>query len=133
MPKVQLIDLERWKLRVIFAGRKRGLPFTAIFKVHNETEHNNVPPVRAIISGSGSITENISLYVEHHNQHLSSTHETYLQYTQHFFGVIENINQCSKLPPNAMLVTSDITSAYHNIPQEDGSDCLREALWKKEK
>ena len=27
-----------------------------------------------------------------------------------------------------MLVTSDIIGAYHNIPQDDGSDCLNEAL-----
>ena len=31
-----------------------------------------------------------------------------------------------------MLVTSDITSAYHNIPQEDGSECLREAFTERE-
>ena len=31
-----------------------------------------------------------------------------------------------------MLVTSDITNAYHNIPQEDGSDCLREVLDQRE-
>ena len=27
-----------------------------------------------------------------------------------------------------MLVTLDVTGAYHNIPQDDGSDCLMEAL-----
>ena len=35
------------------------------FKVHKQNEHDNsFPPVRPIISGSGSVTENISLYVE---------------------------------------------------------------------
>ena len=27
-----------------------------------------------------------------------------------------------------MLVTSDVTGAYQNIPQQDGIDCLQEAL-----
>ena len=35
------------------------------FKVQKETNQNNIPLVRQIISESGSITENISLYVEH--------------------------------------------------------------------
>ena len=40
---------------------KNPSKFYCNFKVHKETEHNTVPPVRAIISGSRSITENISL------------------------------------------------------------------------
>ena len=31
-----------------------------------------------------------------------------------------------------MIVTSDITNAYHNIPQDDESVCLEEALEKRE-
>ena len=37
-----------------------------------------------------------------------------------------------KLATNVMFVTSDIINAYHNIPQEDGSDCLKEVLDKRE-
>ena len=39
------------------------------------------PPVRTIISGSGAIVENISLFVEHHIKHLLTTHHTFLQDT----------------------------------------------------
>ena len=42
--------------------------------------------------------------------------------------MIEKLNKGPKLPQNTLLVTTDITGAYHNIPQEDGSSCLLEAL-----
>ena len=34
----------------------------------------------------------------------------------------------AKITPNATLVTSDITGAYQNIPQNDGSKCLNDAV-----
>ena len=36
--------------------------FYCNFKVHKNKYHNTIPPVRPIISASGGITENISLY-----------------------------------------------------------------------
>ena len=59
---------------------------------------------------------------------LQKKHQSYLQDTPHFLRIINKINSGPKLSENAMLVTSDITSAYHNIPQDDGSACLQEAL-----
>ena len=40
--------------------------FYCSFKVHKP--HENIPPERAIISGSRSITENISIFVDHHKR-----------------------------------------------------------------
>ena len=36
------------------------------FKVHKDREPGKAPPERPIISGNGSITENISAFVDHH-------------------------------------------------------------------
>ena len=80
------------------------------------------------MSGSGSITENISLLVEHHIKDISTKHASYLQDTPHFLRVIDKVNRRPKLPKNAMAVTADVTSAYHNIPQEDGINFLKEDL-----
>ena len=33
-----------------------------------------------------------------------------------------------KLPKNTMIATTDLTGAYQNIPQQDGLECLHEAL-----
>ena len=102
--------------------------FYCNFKVHKQNEHMKIPPVRAIISGSGSITENISIHLDYHIKHIATEHQTYLQDTPHFLRIVNKINQGPKFAPNAILVTSDIIAAYHNIPQEDGSQCLLEAL-----
>ena len=59
---------------------------------------------------------------------LSTKHQSYIQDTPHFLRLIDKVNKGPKLPPNTLLLTSDITSAYHNIPQDDGSQCLREEL-----
>ena len=107
---------------------KNASKFYCNYKVHKQIKQGQIPPVRPIISGSGSITENISLYVEHHIKDLAMKHPSYLQDTPHFLRVIEKLNQGTKLPLNTLLVTSDITGAYHNIPQDDGSLCLSEAL-----
>ena len=111
---------------------KNPSTFYCNFKVHKQTEHNNIPPVRPIISASGSITENISLYVEHHIKETSTKHPSYLQDTPHFLRVIHKVNSGPKLPENAMLVAADVTGAYANIPQDDGSQCLKEVLEERE-
>ena len=111
---------------------KNAAKFYCNFKVHKQTEHKEIPPVRPIISGSGSITENISLYVEHYIQDIATQHPSYLQDTPHFLRVVNKVNSGPKLAANVMLVTSDATSAYHNIPQDDGSSCLMEALEERE-
>ena len=107
---------------------KNPSKFYCIFKVHKAHEHKETPPPRPIVSGSGSITENISLYVEHHIKQIATQHVTYLQGTPHFLRIIEILNKGSKLPKNAMIVTSDVIGAYQSIPHEDGSDCLAEDL-----
>ena len=71
--------------------RAKNIPrVEALKKVENENrnkrpvfvityEVGKAPPERPIISGSGSYTENISLFVEHHIKNLSNIHPTYLQ------------------------------------------------------
>ena len=70
--------------------------FYCNFKVHKDHKHMEAPPVRPIISGSGAITENISLFVEHHIRDISTKHEAYLQDTPHFLRVIDKLNNSKK-------------------------------------
>ena len=46
--------------------KKNPSTFYCTFKVHKPHKEGDTPPERPIISGSGSITENPSLYIEHH-------------------------------------------------------------------
>ena len=70
----------------------------------------------------------MTLYVEHHIKDISTKHASYLQDTRYFLRIVDKVNKGPKLPSNAILVTSDITGAYQNIPQDDGSKCSNEAL-----
>ena len=83
--------------------------FYCTFKVHKEHNEGTAPPERPIISGSASITENSSLYVEHHIKGLANTHASYLQDTPHFLRIIDEINKGEKLDINAILATIDVS------------------------
>lgn len=100
--------------------------FYCNFKVHKN--YNHIPPVRPINSGSGSITENISLFVNHHIKDLSNTHSSYIQDTPDFLREIEKINSSQELPENALLASLDVTGLFTNIPHADGISTMREAL-----
>ena len=52
--------------------------FYCTFKVHKKHEEGKAPPERPIVSGSNSITENASLFVEHHIKELATKHKSYL-------------------------------------------------------
>ena len=107
---------------------KKPAKFYCISKVHKQHKPPQSPPIRPIISGSGSLTENIGVYVEHHIKQIATTHKSYLQDTPHLLRVIDKINKGTKLPNNTILATTDIVGAYQNIPQDDGIECLREVL-----
>ena len=50
-------------------ARAYGLP-----KTHKKLEEGNkIPPLRLVISGCGSNTENASFYVDHHTKHIPET------------------------------------------------------------
>ena len=93
--------------------------------MHKNYKHKTAPPPRAIISGSGSITENASLFVQHHIKNISTSHPSYIQDSPDFLRAIEEVNQGPKLEDNVMLMTMDATGLYDNIPYEDGLECIK--------
>ena len=102
--------------------------FYANFKLHKQHKKNTAPPLRPIISGSGSITENLGVFVDYHIKEAATKHESYLKDSPDFLSMINKINKGPLLSKNVMLLTMDVTGAYTNIPQEDGTTCLKEAL-----
>ena len=59
--------------------------FYCNFKIHKPHDPLGTPPVRPIISGSGSITENISIYVEHYIKEISMQHRAFRQDTHNTY------------------------------------------------
>ena len=107
--------------------------FYCSFKVHKPHAHKTAPPVRPILSGSGSITEGIATFVEHYIKPMSILHETYLQDTPDFLRLINNINQGPKLKKNAILFTCDVEALFTNIVHEDGLQSMQDQLQEKNK
>ena len=96
------------------------------FKVHKP--HDNIPPERAIVSQSGSVTSNIGVFVDF--QEPSTKHKSYLQDTPDFIRKVKAMNEKRTLPDNAMLATWDLIGLFTIIPQEEGIDYTRDALNK---
>ena len=107
--------------------------FYCNFKVHKPLEKNKAPPVRPIISGSGSITEGIATFVNHHIEEIGIKHETSLQDTPDFLRMIDKNNEGPKLDKNAILATMDVEGLYTNITHEEGIHCMKEELNKTQK
>ena len=102
--------------------------FYCTFKVHKEYEHGKAPPPRGIVSCSGTLTENIAIFVENHIKELGQSHEAFLEDTPHFLRHVEEINQQGPLPDNAKIVVVDVIGLYPNIPPDEGVQCVGEAL-----
>ena len=99
--------------------------FYCNFKVHKKHEHMKPPPVRPITSGSGSLTEGIATFVEHHIQNISTNHETYIQDTPDFLRMINKINGGPKLGKQVVLATLDVEGLFTNITHTEGLQCLQ--------
>jgi hypothetical protein len=73
-----------------------------------------------IISGCGSITENISLFIDHHSKHLVLKTPSYLQNTPDLLSQIEKYNE-TPLPPHAFAVSIDVVGLYQNMMKESNT------------
>ena len=105
--------------------------FYGTFKVHKNYEHGTAPPLRGIVSCSGTMMENIAIYVEHHLKEIGKSHESYLEDTPDFLRHVEEINKGEKLPDSALLVVIDAIGLYNNIPPNEGVKSVAKALEEK--
>ena len=113
------------------ADDKDPARFYCNFKVHKEHAHKQPPPPRPIISGSESLTDNIGTYLEHHIKDITKKPESYLQDTPDFLRTINHINKGPKLNERTVLVTIDAIGLFTNIVHEEGLQCLKDSLEKR--
>ena len=102
--------------------------FYALFKVHKPYEQGTAPDLRPIVSCSGTMMENIAIFVEHYIKSYGTSHASYLQDTPDFLRFIDKINKETTLPNDAMLVVIDVIGLYNNIPQDEGVNCVEKVL-----
>lgn len=95
------------------AGRFYLLP-----KIHKE---NN--PGRPIVSGIGTVTENLSRYVDFLIRDIPPSFPSFIKDTNDFLLDIMEI----EIPNSSLLVTLDVVSLYTNIPHADGITAVSSA------
>ena len=99
--------------------------FYQIFKVHKPYKDGNLPPARPIINNIGSLTENISKYVDYHTKDLAKSLPSYLEDTRDFLSLCEKINSSGNLKDDHILVTIDVISLYTNISKQDAIPAVK--------
>ena len=122
----KIISQEEYNAMI--ADDQEAAKFYCTFKVHKKHEPMTAPPPRPIVSGSGSVTENIAAFVDHHIKNISKQHQSYLQDTPDFLRYVESINRGPALENNHILVTWDVEGLYNNIPHDEGLQSLEEGL-----
>ena len=111
---------------------KHPSKFYSTFKVHKEHDPGEPPPVRPIISASGSSMENIGKYVQHHINEFGSMHSTYVKDTPDFLRTINEVNEKEELQNDTILATMDVAALFTNIPNDEGMNAVREVFEEKE-
>ena len=106
-------------------SEKSSARFYALPKVHKDHVPGEIPPLRPIISGSGSITEGISHFVQDQIKDISKKHPSYLEDTPDLLRQLKDIGD---IPDGAILATIDVSALYSNIQREDGVEAVRKAL-----
>ena len=89
---------------------------------------SNIPPLREVVSGSGSNTEFISAYVDHHAKPEVQRLPSYIKDTPDILRKIALKNKRGPLPPGSIPVTMDVSALYPSVPQEEGLTSLERAL-----
>ena len=84
---------------------------------------------RPVISNCGTVTENISEYLDHHLNPLVSLSRSYIKDTNHF---LSKLGEIGRIPEGAILCTVDVVGLYPSIPHGEGLEAIREALDRRE-
>ena len=86
------------------------------------------PPIRPIVSASGSNTEGISHFVDEHAKGEVKKLESFIEDTRDHLHIISEENARGPQPDGTIPVTLDISGMYTNVPWEEGKEAFREAL-----
>ena len=91
-----------------------------------------IPPLRPIVSGSGSNTEGISHYVDEFSKDEVRKLESWLEDTRHVLHLLTEENSLGPQPPNSIPVTLDISGMYSNVPWDEGMTAFQEAMDRRD-
>ena len=90
-----------------------------------------IPPLREVVSCSGSSTEFISAYVDFHLKPEVRKLISFIEDTPDFLREVERRNVTESLPTNAIPVSMDVVALYPNVPWKEGLQALEQAAIKR--
>ena len=89
---------------------------------------SKIPPLREVVSGSGSNTEYISALVDHYAKPVVQQLPSWLEDTPDVLRRIARKNSDGPLPPGAIPVVMDVCALYPSVPHQDGIKSLEKGL-----
>ncbi|XP_073460898.1 uncharacterized protein [Aquarana catesbeiana] len=113
------ISKQLWEF--IRTSHPKEATFYALPKLHKQKKK---PPGRPIISGCGSLTENLSRVVDNHLKPLVTCLSSYVRDTIHFLQIIQDIH----IEEGTQLVAIDVESLYCTIPHAKGLSAIQHIL-----
>ena len=90
------------------------------------------PPLRPVVSGSGTISEGISHWVDEQAKGEVRKLPTYLEDTRHLLQLIQEENQKGPQLPGTVPVTLDIIGMYTNVPVDEGLQAFAKKMEERE-
>ena len=115
-PQLDSYDKRLYKFLCEPPRHPRIPQFYGLPKVHKQFTH--LPPLRPIISQSGSLLSPTAQFIDHVLQPLARSYTDYCHNSTALLHTLEDLH----VPDEAILVTIDVTSLYPSIPQ---TQCLQ--------
>ena len=113
------------------AGRLYGLVKDHVAR-EKWPEGSKIPPMRPVVSASGTTFENASHLVDYYSNDLVKGLDSYWQDTPDMLRDFASQNEAGPQPPGTIPVSLDISSLYTNIPIAEGIDVFRNFLDKRQ-
>jgi hypothetical protein len=121
-------EVAKWLIPDSYApGRAYGLVKDHV-NLEKWPEGSKIPPLRPVVSASGTTFERASEFVDWHSKDLVEGLDSYVRDTPHMLRILEEENTKGPLPPNSIPVTLDVTALYTNIPVDDGLNVFEKFL-----
>lgn len=106
----------------------RSRQFYLLPKIHKPSHTWTIPSVlpqgRPIVSDCNSISHNVSIFIDHFLNPLSTKHPSYIKDTYHFLEKIHPLT----VPKHTLLFTLDVENLYTNIHTPTGIQAVRKLL-----
>ena len=100
-------------------------------KAHKDPREDlGIPPLREIVSCSGSNTEGLGKLVDSITRPVDEACDSFLQDTPHLLRLIEELNAAGPQPAGTIIFSLDVVALYPSVPTSRGPEVLSQRLLK---